>query len=81
MRTDGVAGVEGRCGFSLAGPCCACTNESKARVEKAECTEIDKKVLVSLEREETQGESELIGVPDKVAEGRGLRREVLQSCG
>ena len=45
--TDGVAGAEGRCGISLAGPCCACINESKARVEKAECTEIDKKVMVS----------------------------------
>ena len=52
MWTDGVAGVEGRCGISLAGPCCACINESRARVEKAECTEIDRKAMVSLEHED-----------------------------
>ena len=46
-------------------------------MEKAECTEIDKKAMVSLEHEETQGESELIGVLHKVAEGTGLRRVVL----
>ena len=72
MWTDGVAGVEGRCGVSLAGPCCACINESKARVEKAECTEIDKKkVMVSFGAREDSGR---VGVDRRAGQGgRGKR--------
>ena len=70
MWTDGVAGVEGRYGISPVGPCCPCINESKARVEKAECTEIDKKAMVSLEHEKTQR----VGVDRRAGQGgRGKR--------
>ena len=36
--------------------------------EEAECTEIDEKIMVSLEDEEIQGELEEKGEPDKEAE-------------
>ena len=71
MWTDGVAGVEGRCGISLAGPCCACINERKARVEKAECTEIDMKAMVSFG---ARGDSGRVGVDRRAGQGgRGKR--------